>query len=102
MDEVQCSECGRVSGEQHRPYCHRQGIVTPASDYRDHHARVPMPTISEMINQLIEAGWKAKTPTIWKSPTGALYVGPAGAWKIMKQGKDAPQYQAIKSENEHP
>jgi hypothetical protein len=29
-----CSDCGLAVGEQHRPSCHRQGMVTPASDYR--------------------------------------------------------------------
>ena len=32
---VRCSECNRREGSQHRPSCHRQGLVTSASDYRD-------------------------------------------------------------------
>jgi len=32
---IRCSECNRREGSQHRPSCHRQGVVTSASDYRD-------------------------------------------------------------------
>ncbi len=38
-NEIRCSDCGRVEGEQHRPSCHRQGAVTSMSDYRDPIAR---------------------------------------------------------------
>ena len=30
-----CPECNRRLGSQHLPSCHRQGLVTPTSDYRD-------------------------------------------------------------------
>ena len=30
-----CTDCKRPAGSQHRPSCHRQGIVTEASDYQD-------------------------------------------------------------------
>lgn len=28
-----CTDCKRLMGEQHRPSCHRQGLVTRMSDY---------------------------------------------------------------------
>lgn len=42
------------------------------------------PTIDQMKQELLAAGWKAKTPVIWKSPHGALFLGPYGAWKVLK------------------
>jgi hypothetical protein len=33
-----CSDCGNPAGSQHKPSCHRQGLVTSASDYRDRDA----------------------------------------------------------------
>jgi NADH pyrophosphatase NudC (nudix superfamily) len=33
--DVRCSDCAMPAGSQHRPGCHRQGIVTRESDYRD-------------------------------------------------------------------
>jgi hypothetical protein len=36
-NEIKCSGCGAKEGGQHKPSCSRQGLVTRASDYRDHH-----------------------------------------------------------------
>jgi hypothetical protein len=33
--DIRCSDCRQTFGKQHLPHCHRQGIVTTASDYRD-------------------------------------------------------------------
>jgi hypothetical protein len=33
--EERCSDCKMPFGEQHKPSCHRQGLVTTASDYSD-------------------------------------------------------------------
>ena len=33
--KIRCSDCKRPEGEQHQPGCHRQGVVTSESDYRD-------------------------------------------------------------------
>jgi hypothetical protein len=30
---MKCTDCGAVLGGQHSPHCHRQGEVSPASDY---------------------------------------------------------------------
>lgn len=30
---VHCTDCKRFEGDQHKPSCHRQGIVTATSDY---------------------------------------------------------------------
>ena len=30
---VRCTDCHQLAGAQHKPSCHRQGIVTTASDY---------------------------------------------------------------------
>jgi hypothetical protein len=40
--------------------------------------------IETMKQELIQAGWTAKTPTIWKAPDGRLYLGPFQAWRFMK------------------
>ena len=34
---IECTDCGRGGGEQHKPSCHRQGIVTADSDYEVSH-----------------------------------------------------------------
>jgi hypothetical protein len=34
---MRCSDCEMLVGTQHRPGCHRQGLVTETSDYRDRH-----------------------------------------------------------------
>lgn len=33
-DAIRCSECRQLKGSQHKPSCHRQGVVSEASDYR--------------------------------------------------------------------
>jgi len=43
------------------------------------------PTIEEMIEALIAAGWKPIRAGVWQAPSGALYVGPAGAYRYMKE-----------------
>ena len=42
-----CAECGEIAGSQHRPSCHRQGIVTNASDYSAQEANVSLPNDSD-------------------------------------------------------
>jgi hypothetical protein len=37
---IECSDCGQGFGEQHKPSCHRQGLVTKDSDYRCRHERL--------------------------------------------------------------
>lgn len=32
---VFCSDCQTIEGQQHRPSCHRQGLVTKSSYYRN-------------------------------------------------------------------
>lgn len=34
-EAIRCSDCLVSEGAQHKPSCHRQGIVSTASDYRD-------------------------------------------------------------------
>lgn len=33
--EARCSDCKVAAGGQHKPSCHRQGLVTTTSDYRE-------------------------------------------------------------------
>jgi len=51
---------------------------------------VSEPTIKQMREQLLAAGWKSKTRSIWASPQGQLFLGPYGAWKVLRDtGCDA-------------
>jgi hypothetical protein len=42
------------------------------------------PTIEQMREELLAAGWTPKTSVIWRSPSSKLHLGPAGAWRVMK------------------
>lgn len=33
--DIFCTDCKQRFGKQHLPHCHRQGLVTAMSDYRD-------------------------------------------------------------------
>lgn len=46
---IRCSDCKQPAGKQHKPGCHRQGIVTSESDYRDsQHPRPIRRTAAEL------------------------------------------------------
>ena len=44
-----CTDCKESEGAQHKPSCHRQGLVTSASDYGrpDARRRTPLSAISD-------------------------------------------------------
>lgn len=46
------------------------------------------PTIEQMREELIAAGWTPKTSVIWRSPQSKLHLGPAGAWRTMKDSQN--------------
>ena len=92
---MMCTDCRRAAGEQHRPSCHRQGLVTSASDYL---AQMATLSAENMASELLAAGWREKTPTIWADPNGVLMVGPAGAWRTMKQRERKTSGNTVNSE----
>ena len=45
-----------------------------------------IPSVSQMRQELSDAGWLQKSNVEYQSPIGELHRGPYGAWKAMKQG----------------
>lgn len=43
----------------------------------------PPPTMDEMAEALIKAGWKRRNATAFTRPDGAIFRGPAFAWHVM-------------------
>ena len=53
--KIRCSDCHREYGEQHLPHCHRQGLVTSASDYGTiEHPRTPEYTPSDRVKESLD------------------------------------------------
>ena len=59
----------------------RDGEIVPA-------ARYVFYPIEKMKDELVAAGWTAKSPTVWTSPDGKLFRGPYGAWRMLKGAGD--------------
>jgi hypothetical protein len=53
--QTRCSDCGESGGAQHRPSCHRQGLVTAASDYREDPAAAQIWIFD--VNCMCVGGW---------------------------------------------
>lgn len=43
------------------------------------------PTVDEMREALLKAGWQPTFASAWQSPEGPLYRGPALAYHVMKK-----------------
>lgn len=48
-----CSDCGELAGEQHKPHCHRQGMVTLASDYNNPRSEIRCGTCNGTGHKLV-------------------------------------------------
>jgi hypothetical protein len=59
-----------------------------ASKILEEETNMSEPTIEQMREELIAAGWTPKTSVIWRSPTSKLWLGPAGAWRAMKDSEN--------------
>lgn len=49
----------------------------------------PEPTLEQMEEALLTAGWKRIEGDLWRSPNGLYYFGPYCAWREMKGRQEA-------------
>lgn len=95
---VSCTDCGQAEGQQHRPSCHRQGVVTAASAYVNPGAFVNPGVFEAMSQERLAEGFSVLVATEAdpRTPGGStLFIGERRDGSLWVKATPAPGYRCV-------